>query len=100
VHAFESKPSSSASNVARANRNDYQEQLNFEDLMRMDGEVHEEPALDMDHSGEASIVLMKPVNYQPAFTPAATKEIDVYSESPAACGLEREKIGSSHRYFL
>lgn len=97
LHDFESKPSSSASNVARANRNDYQEQLNFEDLMRMDGEVHEEPALDVDHSGEASIVVMKPVNYHSVTPPASTKEIDVNSESASMSGFEREKIEIGHR---
>lgn len=95
LHDFESKPSSS---VARPNRNKHQEQLSFEDLVRMDGEVHEEPAIDVDHSGEASIVVMKPVNYHSAMPPAATKEVDVNSESAAALsGFEREKIEIGHR---
>ncbi|KAG0614348.1 hypothetical protein M758_6G170000 [Ceratodon purpureus] len=97
LHDFESKPSSSASNVARANRNDYQEQVNFEDMIRMDGEMHEEPVHDIDHSGEASIVVMKPVSYHSAIPPSATKEIDVNSESAAVSGFEREKIEIGHR---
>lgn len=97
LHDFEAKPSSS--NVVRVSRNEYQEQLNFEDLMRMDGEVQEEAAIDIDHSGEASIVVMKPVNYHSAtIPPAATKEVDVISESAAALsGFEREKIEIGHR---
>ena len=97
LHDFEAKPSSSASNVARADRNDDPDQLNFEDLMRMDGEVHEEPPLDIDHSGEASIVVMKPVSYHSVNPPVATKDIDVNSEGATVSGFEKEKIEIGHR---
>jgi len=88
---FESKPS------ARVNRNEYQGQLNFEDLVRMDAEVHKEPAIDKDQSGEASIVVMKPLNYQSAIPPAATKEVDMNSESGSRSRFSREKIEIGHR---
>lgn len=88
---FESKPS------ARVNRSEYEGQLNFEDLIRMDSEVHKESAIDKDQSGEASIVVMKPLNYQSAIPPAATKEVDMNSESASRSGFSREKIEIGHR---
>lgn len=92
--------SSSLSNMTGSSRKDYQEQLTFEDLIRMDPHVQEEPALDIDHTGEASIVLMKPVNYhssRPVTPPPATKDVDFNSETSGPSGFEREKIEIRHR---
>lgn len=87
--------SSRLSEVARTNRKDFQEQLTFEDLIRIDSHGQEEPTLDNDHSGEASIVLMKPVNYRSSrlnTLPAAIKEVDSNSEISGLAAFEKDNI--------
>ncbi|KAH8955598.1 hypothetical protein BDL97_08G148000 [Sphagnum fallax] len=58
--------SSMASNLARLERLDleYQDILEFQNMRKEDNKLQKEASLEVNHSGEASIVVMKPLGHQ------------------------------------
>jgi hypothetical protein len=55
-----------ASNLARLERLDleYQDILEFQNMRKEDNKLQKEASLEVNHSGEASIVVMKPLGHQ------------------------------------